>query len=253
MTNTNQKHVSPVTDADFVLGHLALATQGMTGADIERLIREARQKARRAKRPLRYVDIMDILNREIGSLPPDIRWRISVHEAGHAIAFHETGAAEVLSVTTGRGNGGNTQVKWPITPAQTEAGIMQIITCYLAGRAAELLMFGEALIGNGGGTSSDLSLATGSALQLETALGCTVDTPLLYMPSERPFHDLRYDPRLADRVNRRLESAMTAACEIVSKHKISLLRLARQLDERQYLDGEDVRRLLLPSSTVGHG
>ena len=228
------------------LRHLALAAQGMTGADIQRLVREARQKARRARRRLHYVDILDILQRETGSLPPDIRWRISVHEAGHALVFIRTGSADVLSITTGRGNGGTTQVRWPTTSPQTQDGIMNVMTCYLAGRAAELTIFGEALIGNGGGEGSDLAIATASALQLETILGCSRDTPLLYMPSERPAHDLRFDPALAARVNKRLEAALAVATDIVSQHREPMLKLARELDGKSYLEGEEVHRLLGP-------
>ncbi|MBY5707004.1 ATP-dependent Zn protease [Rhizobium leguminosarum] len=228
------------------LRHLALAAQGMTGADIQRLVREARQKARRARRRLRYVDILDILERDAGSLPPEVRWRISVHEAGHALLFIQTGTAEILSITTGRGNGGNTQVRWPTTSPQTETGIMNVMACYLAGRAAELTIFGEALIGNGGGEGSDLAIVTASALQLETILGCSRDTPLLYMPSERPAHDLRFDPGLAGRVNKRLEVALAVATDVVSQHREPLLKLARELDGKSYLEGEEVHRLLGP-------
>lgn len=232
------------------LRHLALATQGMTGADIQRLVREARQTARRARRRLRYVDILDILQRDAGSLPPDVRWRISVHEAGHALLFIQTGIAEVLSITTGRGNGGHTQVQWPTTGPQTETGIMDVLACYLAGRAAELVIFGEALIGNGGGEGSDLAIATTSAVQLETILGCSRDTPLLYMPSERPAHDLRFEPGLAVRVNKRLEAALAVATNIVSQHREPLLRLARSLDGKSYLEGDEVQRLLGPDLPI---
>lgn len=228
------------------LRQLALAAQGMTGADVERLIRDARQKARRAKRQLRYVDILDILNRDVGSLPPEMRWRVSVHEAGHALLFAHTGAAEIISVTTGRGRGGETQVRWPVPNAQTESGIMNIISCYLGGRAAELSITGETLLGSGGGETTDLAIATGSAVQLETTLGCSDHMPLLYMPSDRPPHDLRFDPRFAERVDKRLEAAMATASAVVSLHREPLLRLARQLDARSYLEGHEAREILGP-------
>ncbi len=55
---------------------------------------------------------------------------------------------------------------------QTEHGVMQVITCYLAGRAAESLIFNETLIGHGGSDGSDLEIATTNAVRLETVLGC---------------------------------------------------------------------------------
>jgi ATP-dependent Zn proteases len=235
---------SPRAKRGLALRHLALAAQGMTGADIERLVRDARGIARRAKRKLRYADIIAQLNRDAGTLPADLRWRVSVHEAGHALAFHITGAAELISLTTGRGSGGATAVRWPATPSQTEAGAMDIIACYLAGRAAEIMMFGTALIGNGGGEMSDLAIATTNAVRLETVFGCSADAPLLYMPSDRPSHDLRFDRDLADRVNKRLESALAMATNTVTQHREQLLALASVLDRRRFLDGEEARRLL---------
>ncbi len=240
----NNKRCPRRTDRQAALRHLALAAQGMTGADIARLIRDARGIARRAKRKLRYSDVLEVLDRQIGSVPPDVRWRISVHEAGHAVAFATLGIAEVQSVTTGRGDGGATSVRWPEVMPQTEHGVMQVITCYLAGRAAESLIFNETLIGHGGSDGSDLEIATTNAVRLETVLGCSGDLPLVYMPSERPQHDLRYDRGLAVRVNKRLEEALGTAMSIVTRHQDALLRLARELDHRRYLDGAAVRDIL---------
>ncbi|MBB5277884.1 cell division protease FtsH [Rhizobium rosettiformans] len=226
------------------LKHLALAAQGMTGADIARLIRDARGIARRARRKLRYGDVLEVLDQQIGSVPSDVRWQISVHEAGHALVFTSLGIAEVQSVSTGRGDGGATSVRWPEVMPQTENGVMQVMTCYLAGRAAESLIFNETLIGHGGSDGSDLEIATTNAVRLETVLGCSGDLPLLYMPSERPPHDLRYDRGLAVRVNKRLEQALGTAVSIVTQHQEALLRLARELDQRRYLDGATVREIL---------
>jgi cell division protease FtsH len=240
----NNKRSSPRKDRQAALKHLALAAQGMTGADIARLIRDARGIARRAKRKLRYHDILEVLDRQIGSVPPDVRWQISVHEAGHALVFAALGIAEVQSVSTGRGDGGATSVRWPEVMPQTENGVMQVITCYLAGRAAETLIFGESLIGHGGTEGSDLEIATTNAVRLETVLGCSQDLPLLYIPSDRPQHDLRYDRDLAARVNKRLELALAMATAILGRHQDALLRLARELDHRRYLDGAEVREIL---------
>lgn len=226
------------------LKHLALAAQGMTGADIARLIRDARGIARRARRKLRYGDVLEVLDQQIGSVPPDVRWQISVHEAGHALVFALLGIAEVQSVSTGRGDGGATSVRWPEVMPQTEEGVMQVITCYLAGRAAEMQVFGNSLIGHGGSEGSDLEIATTNAVRLETVLGCAKDLPLLYVPSERPPHDLRYDRGLAVRVNQRLEAAIGRATAIVTHHQEALLRLAKELDRRGYLDGTEVREIL---------
>ena len=141
------------------LRRLALAAQGMTGADVERIVREARQKARRAKRPLEYVDIEDTIKGSAPKLSPELRWRVSVHEAGHALLWTATSVGSVISATTGQALGGDTRVEVSIEATQTEGGIMSIIACILGGRAAEIAVFGTALIGSGGSERSDLAIA----------------------------------------------------------------------------------------------
>jgi SpoVK/Ycf46/Vps4 family AAA+-type ATPase len=76
-----------VPDLNQMLKPLALAAAGKTGADIERHIREARQKARREKRPLTYTDIHEALSVGQTAMPPELIWRIAVHEAGHALGL----------------------------------------------------------------------------------------------------------------------------------------------------------------------
>ncbi|WP_281977892.1 ATP-dependent Zn protease [Pseudorhizobium flavum] len=244
-------HISRVQQtSQSPLRRLALAAQGMTGADVERIVREARQMARRAKRPIEYVDIEDVIIGSAPKLSPDLRWRVSVHEAGHALLWTATAVGSVISVTTGQALGGDTRVEVSAEETQTEAGIMSTVACILGGRAAEMAVFGTALIGSGGSERSDLAIATAHATQLETTLGCSTSRPLLYVPTERMAHDIRFDWGLAERVHLRLETAMGVASDIVHEHKDRLLRLAKELDTRTYLEGDETRAILGVGSTA---
>jgi ATP-dependent Zn protease len=226
------------------LRRLALAAQGMTGADIERAIREARQKARRSRRSLAYSDIYSAITGAAERPSAALGWRISVHEAGHALMWEVTGAGRVISVTTGQARGGDTRVEISTEATQTEAGIMSLIASILGGRAAELTVLGETMIGSGGSDRSDLAMATVHATNLETMLGCSSSRPLLYIPPERLAHDLRFDPHLAERVHQRLETAMGIALDAMREHNQALLELARALDAETYLEGSRVSELL---------
>lgn len=226
------------------LRRLALAAQGMTGADIERLVRDARQKARRSRRPLAYSDIQAAIAGSAERPSAELRWRISVHEAGHALMWSLTGVGTVVSMTTGQARGGDTRVEFSTEATQTEAGMMSLIACILGGRAAELTILGEAMIGSGGSERSDLAMATAHATHLETMLGCSSSKPLLYMPPERISHDLRFDPNLAARVHQRLESAMKIASDAMREHCEALLTLAKALDAATYLEGSHVADIL---------
>nr|CAD6596256.1 ATP-dependent Zn protease [Rhizobium sp. TCK] len=240
--NTRNRTSSVITPSP--LRRLALAAQGMTGADIERIIREARRKARRARRPLAYSDVQSAIAGSAERPSPELKWRISVHEAGHALMWSLTGVGTVVSMTTGQARGGDTRVEISTEATQTEAGMMSLIACILGGRAAEMTILGETMIGSGGSERSDLAMATVHATNLETMLGCSSSKPLLYMPPERISHDLRFDPSLATRVHQRLETAMGIALDAVREHNHALLELARTLDAETYLEGNRVSELL---------
>ena len=245
--NNNHKDIRSKTSPMITpspLRRLALAAQGMTGADIERVVRQARQKARRSRRPLAYSDIQSAIAGSAERPSPALKWRISVHEAGHALMWSLTGIGTVVSMTTGQARGGDTRVEISTEPTQTEGGMMSLIACLLGGRAAELTILGEAMIGSGGSERSDLALATAHATHLETMLGCSSSKPLLYMPPERISHDLRFDPNLAARVHQRLESAMEIASDAMREHREALLSLAKALDAATYLEGSHVADIL---------
>ncbi len=69
-----------------VLQTIAADLVGASGADVERLLRDARQRARRQRRKLTYSDIQRAIDETRSPLSPEILWRRSVHEAGHVIA-----------------------------------------------------------------------------------------------------------------------------------------------------------------------
>ena len=77
----------PASDADAVLRRMARRALGYSGADIERLVREARQKARREQRALTYADLDQLLSASRPTISPQKRRRIAVHEAGHVLAL----------------------------------------------------------------------------------------------------------------------------------------------------------------------
>ncbi|MGM4903323.1 ATP-binding protein [Tardiphaga sp. 866_E4_N2_1] len=67
---------------DIDLEPLAELAIGMTGADIERVVNDARRFARRASRPMIEDDLRKAVAVE-DTRPFELRWRACVHEAGH--------------------------------------------------------------------------------------------------------------------------------------------------------------------------
>lgn len=223
---------------------LALAAAGLTGADVERLIREARQKARREQRRLSYGDIQTAFTAGQAAMPPDIIWRIAIHESGHALAYELSGIADVQTMSIGNGNGGFVVSKRKVDRIENEAWLDQYLTCILAGRAAEKLVFGDTVMGSGGNEVSDLARATKLATDAEAACGFGKTQPLLYRSVQDQPSLLSLDRQLAGQVHARLQAAEHRAMALLSNNRGALLALATRLAQAKVLDGPEVRTLL---------
>ncbi|RST84681.1 ATP-binding protein, partial [Aquibium carbonis] len=66
------------------LERIAARTSGWSGARLEQLAREARRKARKERRAVAEEDLVYALPRTV-KLSDDLRYRMAVHEAGHAV------------------------------------------------------------------------------------------------------------------------------------------------------------------------
>ncbi len=226
------------------LRRLALLATGRTGADIERLVRDVRRKVRRQQRSLTWGDLEHALLAGQMKLSDDARWRTAVHEAGHAIAFSDTGIAEVVTVSIGIGGMGQVVSRQHHHHPQTQDWLMRSIACMLAGRTAELLIFGDTVAGAGGYDDSDLARATDHAVAAETRLGFSDHQPLIYRSAAGSINELGLDRRLADRVNARLIEAETMARSLLENRRNALLAIAERLKEVGAMTGEEVRAML---------
>ncbi len=222
---------------------LALLAAGKTGADIERLVREVRAQCRRRAIPLTWNVLEEVLRQDDASLSDEVRHRIAVHEIGHALSYEMTGLGQVVSVRL-HASGGKTEILLNRDRLQFAGGIGGNLTCILGGHAAETVVFGETLVGSGGGSHSDLGQATLLALELETALGLGGDAPLVYRMPTNPSETLLYNSGLADRVQKRLENAERQAVELLEPYRELISALGHRLVQVQALEGEAIRAAL---------
>lgn len=234
----------PTDVAQASLRSLAMLALGRSGADIERLVREVRQVARREQRTIRWDDIEHALRSGQMPMSDDLRWRVCVHEAGHATAWSQLDIGEVISVAIGTGEMGHVMTRQHAHFPQTQQWLTATMTCLLAGRAAELLIFGDTVAGSGGEEQSDLARATHYAMAAETTLGFSDHQPLVYRGTERSFDMLNFDQDLATRVNDRLANADTMARNLLETHRRGMLDIAGQLRGRGVMEGDEVRRIL---------
>ncbi|QLF68191.1 hypothetical protein FE840_000665 [Peteryoungia desertarenae] len=236
-------HNEETTDL-ISLQRLALLATGRTGADIERLIREVRQKARREQRPITWSDLETALLSERRQMTPEHRYRIAVHEVGHALAYTMLGIGEVQTLAVGvsldgtAGGLGQVVVTFRTDEPQTENWLTRKMACLLAGRVAEQLIFGAVLAGSGGHPESDLARATTDALSAETELGFSDVETLIYRRPALAEQQMLQDNDLMKRVEARLKWAEAVALGVLETHKAFLEAMARELAELGVMTGD---------------
>jgi cell division protease FtsH len=216
----------------------------MSGADIERLVREARQKARRANRQLAFPDIFDILASARPQRPQALRWRVAIHEAGHAVARLVLDLGRVTTISIDGSTGGYTEGETPTAESETEAFFDGLLVVSLAGRAAEDELLGSVTAGAGGSPSSDLGKATELAVAMETTFGFAEKLPLLYRPAEDRPSLLAYNSLLAEQVNSRLEHAYQRARDLIRRNEDAIRFLADALMQHDTLEGQPLLAVL---------
>lgn len=237
--------------ADVDLTGIAAQASGMSGADIAGLVRTARARARRAKRPLTCDDLSATLRDLRPPVPEEIRWQVAVHEAGHAITGAATGIAypQMLAL---RGGGGVTQQAL-LRRSQRRNEIADTLANDLGGRAAEIVMFGEPSGGAGGDTNSDLARATQTAAALELSWGLGHELIWLGDP-EVVLARLRAEPLLRARVEARLQAAQARALRIVEANRAVLEEMAAALLRTGLLTGPELEALVakvVPDAAAG--
>lgn len=243
-TTATPTAVQRANAVDGILRRLATRAMGLTGADIERIVREARLKARRGKREIRYEDIEEGIRGNRPPVPYNLRWRWAFHEAGHAVVHHALDLGPVRGLNIDTGQGGYNLVGFHVWATDTRDWYENMLTMLMAGRAAEQLMLKRVSSGSGGSDDSDLARATRIGFDLERTLGFGTEHPLLYRPHRDPGAVLDRDGELAARVHARLEAALDRAAAILRRRRPTFHALAKALFDAQALDEEAVLQIL---------
>ncbi len=217
----------------------ALLLRGGSGADAAGAVRRARATARRANRPLGLSDLFDAAAQGRSLPTGEARYRIAVHEAGHAVIGHalDLGSPGALSIHANGGSAEMTMEDWPIiTPQRAQA---YMIYC-LAGRAAEQRILGSVCAGAGGSAESDLARATMIAARAVGSWGLGDGPPLWIGAIETDRALETAVARLHGSIRPMLAKAETEAAELVERHEETILAIAARLETAGYLEGGEV-------------
>jgi ATP-dependent Zn protease len=218
---------SDLPDAD--LSALIPQSVGMSGAQVGGVVREARARARRAKRALSLADLHACLETGRPPQPPALRERVAVHEAGHVIAAMATGAAQPYCAAITLWGGFVRQTRR--VHANCRADIEAEIIALLAGRAAERLVFDDVSGGAGGDEDSDLARATklAAAFELSFGLSLSLRGPVWLGTPDEAIAQMRTNPALQERVALHLQRLEAVARSILEQNRHILDDLAIDL------------------------
>ncbi|NBJ13709.1 AAA family ATPase [Microvirga arsenatis] len=245
-----QKLASDLPDTDLM--QLAVLGLGGTGADAERWVRSARQRARHAGRGLTLEDLLAEIGGRADAVSTELRRRCAVHEAGHAVAAVASGEAvsvEISIVGQGR-HAGTTRVAGGPEQPMTAEKAHQVLVYLLAGRAAEEVVLGRASAGAGGAEESDLAMATRLAVRMVTAYGLAGPAPLVYLGGNLPASHL--PPHLLAEVRHELNAAYKEATALIRAHQAAVEQLAAYLADRLAASDAAIRAIFeAHSSTRG--
>jgi ATP-dependent Zn protease len=227
------------TDADDLdLAPVVPLLRGMTGADVEALVRRARGSARRAGRTLTVDDILAGSSDGTPALGDGLRMRCAVHEAGHAVALLASGASGPVTLTIAPTGGLTEHALVDAYGALTEGDFERSLVMILSGRAAEEVLLGDV----SAGAVSDLAEATRCAAAMEASWGFSADFPLLSLAPAQDI-DLARMPWLMRPVLERLRLAYERACDLMRTERLALERIAEALFRTAYLDDAAIRAL----------
>jgi ATP-dependent Zn protease len=175
------------------------------------------------------------------ALPEKIRERVSVHEAGHAIAALSIGLGEPQSLTIH--DWGGATIFAGERRAMTGLDIVKVIAQLLAGREAEKLVYGDFTAGAGGGEQSDLARATMLAAAYEGSFGLGSLGPIWLGEPDQLSTPMRL-VAFSGKVGEILQHAGAAARRTLIENRPALERLAKALCEASYLDGSQIKKVV---------
>src|SRR5436190_6160753 len=237
------------SDVDIPL--IARQTAGLTGADLANIANEAAIFAgRRAAQYVTHEDFEGAMERVVAGLQQrrvvtEKEKRIlAYHEAGHALVSHLMGdtmpVQKVTIVARGQALGYTLNLPAEDRYLHTKEELTDMMTIFLAGRAAEQVVFGRVT----NGAANDLEKATDLARSMVFEYGMSEVVTSRTVRADN-YALSEETKRLRDNEQGRLtDEAYHEAVRVLRKHRRSLDRLAAALLEKETLVRDEVLELL---------
>lgn len=223
------------------LTSLAPLCIGMSGAEIERLVRDARRSARRAREQLSRDHLIAVLEAPGARFDPALRLRLALHEAGHALAALRLGVSTdiTISIISIGGTGGRMFMQEP-NAFLTRPMVENRLAVLLAGRAAEDVVLDSISSGAGGSEDSDLARATDLAFNAVGTLGLSKRDNLVWYGKTGLDSQRVYPGPVADEAKTMLREAYERARQIMQGERDLLESIAKALLSKRALTHREI-------------
>lgn len=214
------------------LRNIARRALGGTGADCAAWVRRARGRARRAGRAVGEDDLLREIEEVVGTAGEEDERRTAIHECGHAVAARTLGLSFGDLVLLSPGHAGNGYASLSMPTVATRDVLRNVLIVLMAGRAAEILVFGSP----SAGAASDLCQATTLAHNIHVLWG---------LGRRLSAHGGRSLDSMVDHsVEQALQSASRSALSLLKMRRRRLEHLAEILRTRRSLAAIEVEELL---------
>jgi cell division protease FtsH len=258
-------------DASVDLRKVAARTAGFAGADLANLVNEAALLA--ARRDANAVGIQDF-NEAIDRLVAGLeKKRVMSTREREIVAYHESGHAIVASVLpnmdpvhkisiVARGFGAlGYTIQLPLEDRylMQKRDLLNQLAILLGGRAAEEIAVGEISTG----AQNDLQRVTDVARSMVTEWGMSDSLGTVNyepsrrgrfldvgLPGERGVYSEETARQIDEEVKRLVGNALNDARRILREHRDLLERVARRLLEKEVIEGDELRAMMLAPRAV---
>ncbi len=256
-------HIGKLRDKDQVedpinTEELAKLTFGQTGADVEFYVRGARRRARKDRRKVTQGDLVaEIMRRPLGAtglprMTQDEVKRTAVHEAGHALIqlLGPTKGADISYVSIIPRPDGTLGfvASYSERVDVKKADVLEQVRVFLAGRAAEEVVYGKDNVGAGAGGSgnSDLAQATRLLVRMFLQHGYSEKSGLLwYDVDQREVNNMELPAAVQEEVRQTLERQYRDCVRSIRENRGALDRIVKLLLDKQEITGSELREMFV--------
>lgn len=232
-------HLGPDVPRIGDLSGIAVLCAGMSGADIEQVVKDTRTRGRRAGRAFGRPDLIAVLEARLPHRDPDTEWRIAVHEAAHAVAADRLLALTGITLSLFDSGGAPHYLDCNESDAfATRPRLLRKLGVLLAGRAAEDVLLGEVSSRSGGGRDSDIARATQFAAAAFASQGLSETTGLFWHDPSSPM-----PATVISEVKAVLQEVYAGVRDLIEEERDLIEKLASNLIRKRALSYNEFLRI----------